>query len=261
MTTSLSSVWIYRASLIAGLLLGCSRPGVGPPPDAMRLTSAAMAPAVFLDGKLIPVNWDDGDTFSTPDRAIRARLAGYNTLESYGPVHRWGDWTAAELYLLAKAAGARARTEVWTCTTQAGGGGYGRQSVDCPDLRRALLQEGLAHTFSVEGEASAEDQVVQAQAIANEVGIWAKGVPAGIVTSVHSLDEREGAAQTYDRVCSTATGTASKTSHAQTYAACSEVCRSGSCLVYVPYSLRYGESRADCLRPSAAPSPAEQQAN
>jgi hypothetical protein len=215
---------------------------------------------VYLDGKLVPVNWSDGDTFVTPDRAIRARLAGYNTLEDYGPVHRWGNWTAPELYLLAKAAGARARTEVWTCTTQAGGGGYGRQSVDCPDLRLALLREGLAHTFAVEGQAPAADQAVQAQAIADEVGIWAKGVPAGIVTSAHSLDEREGAAETYDRVCSTETGAASKTSHAQNYAACSEVCRSGSCLVYVPYAQRYGVSRADCLRPSAA-APAHQQAD
>ena len=260
MTTSQCSVQIYRASLFAGLILGCTRPSVGPPPDSVRLPSAGAAPAVFLDGKLIPVNWDDGDTFSTPDRTIRARLAGYNTLESYGPVHRWGDWTAAGLYGLAESAGARARTEIWTCTTQAGGGGYGRQSVDCPDLRRALLMEGLAHTFSVEGEASAADQAIQAQAMARGVGIWAKGVPAGIVTSLHSLDEREGAEQTYDRVCSTETGAASKTSHAESYAACSEVCRSGSCLVYVPYAQRYGENRADCLRSSAA-APAHQEAN
>jgi hypothetical protein len=111
----------------------------------------------------------------------------------------------------------------------------------------------------VEGAASAGDQALQAQAMKDGVGIWAEGVPEGIVTSLHSLDEREGATQTYDRVCSTSTGTASKTSHGQTYAPCLEVCRSGSCLVYVPYSQRYGENRADCLRPSAA-APSEKQA-
>ena len=25
------------------------------------------------------------------------RLAGFNALESYGPVHRWGDWTHADV--------------------------------------------------------------------------------------------------------------------------------------------------------------------
>jgi endonuclease YncB( thermonuclease family) len=201
-----------------------------------------------LDGKLIPVHWDDGDTFSTPDRSIRARLAGYNTLESYGPVHRWGDWTTRELMGLAKAAGTRAASEAWTCTTLEGGGGYGRISVDCPDLRRALLEEGLAHAFSVDGPAAPADVAAQGKGIAAKAGMWAKGVPEGIVTSVHSLDEKDGATSTYDRVCSTKTGAAPKVEHAKIHAACAEVCHQGSCLVYVPYKQRYGDARAECLR-------------
>ena len=50
---------------------------------------------VNLDGIEIEVKWDDGDTFHGvhPDgRKIKARLNGYNTLESYGPVHQWGEW-------------------------------------------------------------------------------------------------------------------------------------------------------------------------
>jgi len=231
-----------------GLLVACARAPQSPPPGAIPLGSPEARPALLLDGTLIPVHWDDGDTFATLDRRIRARLVGYNTLESYGPVHRWGEWTPTELMALAKAAGTRAAEEAWTCTTEEGGGGYGRVAVDCPDLRRALLAEGLAHAFAVDGEADQADLVVQAEAIAARVGMWAKGAPEGIVTSAHSLDEREGATLTYDRVCSTQTGAAPKVPHSQVHGPCTEVCHQGSCLLYVPYAQRYGEGRAACLR-------------
>jgi len=205
-------------------------------------------PAVVLDGQLISVSWDDGDTFATPDRKIRARLVGYNTLESYGAVHRWGDWSAAELAGIAKQAGVRASSEVWACTTQPGGGGYGRAAVDCPELRKALLREGLAHVFAIDSAPDESDLMLQKAAIEGLVGMWQKGAPSGIVTSIHSLDERPNQQSTYDRVCSTSTGMAPKVSHAETYAACSEVCHQGSCLLYVPYKQRYGDKKADCLR-------------
>ena len=43
--------------------------------------------ALVLDGKELNVYWDDGDTFEFREhgRKTRARLRGFNTLESYGP--------------------------------------------------------------------------------------------------------------------------------------------------------------------------------
>ena len=63
---------------------------------------------ILLDGRIYKVRWGDGDTFrlkTLTGKKKSARLAGFNTLESYGPVHRWGEWTADELYQLANAAG------------------------------------------------------------------------------------------------------------------------------------------------------------
>lgn len=216
--------------------------------ELVAIHSEARPETLTLDGVKLVVKWDDGDTFATLDRKVRARLVGYNTLESYGPVHRWGDWSAKELYGNALAAGIRAAGGTWTCETVPGGGGYGRVAVDCPDLRATLLREGLAHTFGVDGPADPGDQAIQAKAMAQGVGMWAKGTPDGIVTSVHSLDEREGAVETYDRVCSTSTGSAPKVSHALVHPACTEVCHDGSCLLYVPYKQRYGDRKADCLK-------------
>ena len=246
MKTPRSSVQIFSLGLL--LFAGCGPGPAAPPPGSVELAPGKSAPAVMLDGRLIPVNWDDGDTFATPDRKLRARLVGYNTLESYGPVHRWGEWTPAELHKIAKDAGLRAASEVWTCTTEEGGGGYGRAAVDCPGLRQALLREGLAHTFAIDGSSDPADQAIQAESIAAGSGMWAKGAPEGLVTSVHSLDERDGASSTYDRVCSTTTGAAPKVIHAKVHPACTEVCHQGSCLLYVPYAQRYGDDRAACLR-------------
>ena len=91
-------------------------------------------PTVILDGVSIAVEWDDGDTFhgKTADGTkIKARLAGYNTLESYGPVHQWGEWTE-EMYAFAKESGVFASKQVWECADTKKGGGYGRVLVDCP---------------------------------------------------------------------------------------------------------------------------------
>ena len=62
---------------------------------------------IVLRGKGIPVLWNDGDTFillAGPFKGKTARLVGYNTLESYGPVHRWGEWTPEALHHLAYSA-------------------------------------------------------------------------------------------------------------------------------------------------------------
>ncbi|MCB9795633.1 MAG: nuclease [Alphaproteobacteria bacterium] len=207
---------------------------------------------LILDGETVEVSWNDGDTFATEGedggKGIKARLAGFNTLESYGPVHRWGDWTPQELFLLSKKAGDRAASEVWTCTDTGKGGGYGRSLVDCPDLRRALLSEGLAHVFTLTEEADPADLAAQAQAIEGKVGMWAKGAPEGLLTSLHSLDEYTDKTETYNRVADLKTGKAEESTHSTNYTTCQEVCVEGSCMIYVPYELRYGPKKADCLK-------------
>ncbi len=255
--------------LIALLLLSACKEPVqpelpAPPPAEPVLEEEAPQPQerwphkVRLNDALTQAAWDDGDTFAVPgegDKPKRMRLAGYNTLESYGPVHRWGGWTAQELYDLAKQAGKVAGEKDWACSLGEGEGGYGRKVADCPELRRELLSKGLAHVFEVDGEPNADDLAAQQQAIADKVGMWAKGAPEGLVTSLHSLDEKPDQEKTYNRVASLTTGLASKQEHAESYAACQEVCvggappeGTGSCMVYVPYNQRYGDKQADCLK-------------
>ena len=72
----------------------------------LSLTAVAEpASQVFLNGVPTPVFFNDGDSFRIlegPLKGTKARLAGFNTLESYGPVHQWGGWHAKELYAIAK---------------------------------------------------------------------------------------------------------------------------------------------------------------
>ena len=162
-----------------------------------------------IDSELTAVHWDDGDTFSVKPfkkgKKIRARLKGYNTLESYGPVHRWGNWETQDLYNIAQQATLIARSSKWTCTTTGKSGGYGRITADCPELRQILLKNGLAHSFVVDGKPSTIDLKLQQEAIKKRVGMWSKGVPSHILTSLHSADERKQKGDSYNRVCSTKT--------------------------------------------------------
>ena len=239
------------------LLLACTgktppEPAVEEAPAAAPITSEAWPSVVELDGVLVAARWDDGDTFSSPREGqdpLKARLAGYNTLESYGPVHRWGDWDPAELHLISEEAGEVAGSQAWACADTGQGGGYGRSLIDCPDLRQELLRRGLAHAFVMKGEALPDDLAAQQEAIRTGAGMWARGTPRWLTTSVHSLDEREGQIQTYNRVVSTADGTVEKRMHEESYPSCSEVCPVDSCMIYVPYAQRYGDDRAACLRP------------
>ena len=62
---------------------------------------------VVIDDQPYDVVWSDGDSFritTGTKRGQRVRLLGYNTLESYGPVHKWGDWNEWSLYKIAKGA-------------------------------------------------------------------------------------------------------------------------------------------------------------
>jgi len=202
---------------------------------------------VILDGTETAVYWDDGDTFSAPEQGLKARLVGYNTLESYGAVHRFGPGEQ-RLYEIAGEATELAKSKAWTCTSWNSEGGYGRKSVDCPDLRKALLEAGLAHAFSVSGPAPDVDLKAQARGIEARAGMWSEGAPSSLITSVHSLDERPDAKETYNRIMSLDTGEASKRPHSNTHKPCEWVCVDDSCLLYVPYKQRYGAGRAECLK-------------
>lgn len=224
-------------SVLVGIVLAAQPDEAGPQPNGV----------VVLDGVETAVHWDDGDTFFAPKTKLKARLVGYNTLESYGAVHRFGPGER-RLYEIAGEATAVAMSRAWTCTIHSTEGGYGRQSVDCPDLRQTLLEAGLAHVFSVKGPADEADLRAQSVGIAAAAGMWSDGPPSSLITSVHSLDEKPGAVSTYNRVLDLKTGEASKRPHTNTHKACEWVCVDGSCLLYVPYKQRYGENKAACLK-------------
>jgi len=216
-------------------------------PTSPQVPTAQTNATIELDGEKVAVEWVDGDTFVVGSTGVKARLDGFNTLESYGPVHKFGPGPAA-LYGIANAATDLAKSQAWTCTKQSDDGGYGRIGVDCPGLRTAMLEQGLAHVFAVDGPASKSNLQAQALGIAAKAGMWSKGAPEGVVTSAHSLDEKEGATQNYNRVMRVSDGSAPKQMHSEVYKPCSWVCASGSCLLYVPYSMRYGENKAQCLQ-------------
>ena len=121
--------------------------------------------------------------------------------------------------------------------------------VDCPELRRVLVSEGLAHLYRMDGQGDPQELSLQQSAIDRRLGMWAKGAPEQLLTSVHS--KSEGHEMTYDRACSLATAECAKIEHEQSYATCQDVCHYGSCMLYVPFEERYAYKGklADCLRP------------
>src|ERR1043165_7371625 len=75
---------------------------------------------IVLNGEKTHVTWSDGDSFKARDGKFKGsgtRLQGYNALEAYGPVHRWGEWTTQELFELAEDSAAHAAMKTWECTT------------------------------------------------------------------------------------------------------------------------------------------------
>ena len=221
-------------------------------PVSVEVDSAVPAEGnITLDGRVRNAHWDDGDTFSYVDsdtgEKVKARLSGFNTLESYGPVHRWGEWTGDGLYRIAKEAGRVAQDGNWTCTQLSGSCGYGRICVSCPDLQATLLSEGLAHVFALKDPADPDMLAHQHAAQAGARGMWARGVPKELVTSLHSLDEKPGSTQTYNRLISTESGASTQLHHSDSYETCSWACPTDSCMRYIPYTKRYGENRAECL--------------
>ncbi len=210
-----------------------------------------LANSVRLDGEKVKVYWSDGDSFAVRSgrhKNTKVRLMGYNTLESFGPVHSWGEWTGFELYKMQKEGTYFARSRVWNCKSSGERDHYKRLLVRCDDLVLAMVAEGFGHVFEMPGgKANAKDMEAQKAAIAAKKGMWAKGVPKGIVTSLHSKAEREDAKTAYNRVADPLTGMTRKVEHTEKYEICQKVCVDGSCMVYVPFKQRYGKNRAKCL--------------
>src|SRR5690606_11410894 len=172
---------------------------------------------VILNGKLVPVTFNDGDSFRVLGgdlNGAKARLAGYNTLESYGPVHQWGTWTEQELYVMAKMATYHARKGVWECESDGKTDTYGRMLVWCPDLAEDLVRRGMAHVMTVTDEGGdAKLVAAQREAIEARRGLWSHGVPEFILTSLHSAEEDTDGSGTYNRLVSTADGHSVKWKH------------------------------------------------
>ena len=216
---------------------------------------------LVLDGELERINWNDGDSFRIVKgkrEGQKARLVGYNTPESYGPVHFWGEFNGWDIYHVHKAATDLAKSEPWECTSDGKADGYGRILVTCPELRKRLVREGLAHVYAYKDEPDPELIALQLEAQNERRGMWAKGIPRGIVTSVHSMDEKEDdddgkgpRTASYNRVCDTRTGKTYTLEHTAIYKPCDVFCYAGSCLVYVPFDSRYGAKKPECVKGDA----------
>lgn len=215
--------FLKRFSQLA-LILGMAFAGVN---DAQAEKAQTK---VFLNGIPTPVYFNDGDSFKILEgryKGARARLAGFNTLESYGAVHSWGDWTRKELYHLAKMGTLNAQKGVWHCTSNGDKDGYGRMLWDCPDLIEDQVRKGLAHTLMI-GEEGALERYTAAQLEAMDAkrGIWSHGVPTFVLTSTHSAAEEQDDKKkpTYNRLVSTQDGHSRKWIHNDEYAECFDVC-------------------------------------
>jgi endonuclease YncB( thermonuclease family) len=213
--------------------------------------------AIVLNGERTEVNWTDGDSFKIKDGTFKGsgtRLQGYNTLEAYGPVHRWGEWTTQELFELAEESAPHAAMKVWECKTDGNKDGYGRLLISCPELTKHMVLDGYGMVYSVDDTPVDKDMLaLQQEAIKTKAGMWKKGAPKGVITSLHSLGEPDskGAVTAYNRVADTRTGHAAKREHQNRYDTCQEVCEKTdgeeSCMVYVPFENRY-KNRPMCLQ-------------
>jgi endonuclease YncB( thermonuclease family) len=211
-------VALRRGAVFAGLLVL----GLGGAASAEPMTR------VFLNGVPTPVYFNDGDSFrvlSGPMQGTKTRLAGYNTLESFGPVHMFGEWRPYEMYVIAKMATLNARRGTWHCESDMQRDGYGRMLWRCPDLIKDQVTKGLAHAYSV-NEEPADPEVLAWQRLAQSQrrGMWAKGIPEFIVTSLHSLSEDPTRDKHYNRAVSALDGHSAPWTHADTYDECQKVC-------------------------------------
>jgi len=213
---------------------------------------------ITIDNVPAEAQFSDGDSFrilSGPLAKSRARVVGINALEAYGPVHQWGAWKANELYDISKEATKMAQKNGWNCHSLGEKDVYGRILMECTDLAQALLKKGLAHAMFLQETPSVASYVSYQKAAQDAgEGMWKKGVPSFIVTSVHSITEFQSPnATSYDRIVELS-GYGKALSHQKKYADCELVCYQfnsneiGSCMIYVAYENRYGAKRPACLR-------------
>ncbi len=201
---------------------------------AWTTTGSAEEPLtrVVLNGVPTPVYFNDGDSFRVmggPLQGTTARLAGFNTLESFGPVHSWGSWHPYELYVMAKMATLNARRGSWHCNSDLRRDGYGRILWDCPDLGVDHIRKGLAHAMNVDDEPARQEYIAaQRLAIAEHRGMWAHGVPEFVLTSAHSADEDPSREWHYDRRVSVRYGHSESVRHHNNYLECQMVCHDES---------------------------------
>jgi endonuclease YncB( thermonuclease family) len=197
---------------------------------ASAASAAEPVTRVFINGRSTPVSFNDGDSFrplAGPYKGSQSRLAGFNTLESFGPVHSWGTWTEREMWVIAKLATKNAQRGVWHCETDGKRDGYGRLLMFCKDLAKSHIEQGLAMVMSVD-EKPGDAELIAAQrgAIAGRRGMWAHGVPSYVLSSLHATSEGGGKdGKTYNRLVSTIDGHSEKWLHEDDYAECARVCR------------------------------------
>jgi endonuclease YncB( thermonuclease family) len=239
---------VAAAALAAGCVTIVTREGGRRDPKADQHDAVG---SIVLNGERTKVLWSDGDSFdveSGPYEGQGTRLVGFNTLEAYGPVHRWGSWKREELFDIAKSAAALAASEEWDCTTAGEPDAYGRLLVDCPKLARVMAREGVGLAYAVRGRPAPRVLDAMHQAQRARRGMWAKGVPDTILTALHSRDEDTAGKYptSVNRVLDTHTGEAALRKHLDTYQTCEEVCVEDSCMVYVPFERRY-KDQPPCL--------------
>lgn len=211
---------------LASFVLGL---GLLAAPWSLEPLEAEPISKVFIDGVPTPVYFMDGDSFKVltgPLAGRNARLAGFNTLESYGPVHKWGGFHAKELYTNAKLATYNARKGIWHCFDKHEEDVYGRILLWCPDLAVDQVRRGLAHAMSATPDPAEPILLLaQADAIKHRRGMWAHGVPQYVLTSLHSINEPGSKGYAYNRLVSTVDGHSAKWKHKEAYGECQWVCR------------------------------------
>lgn len=205
---------------------------------------------ITLDGKKTPVYFNDGDTFKIlegKNKNSSVRIAGFNALETYGPVHGWEKNTPEYLYDVSSRATKAAQNGSWNCNLEGGKDAYNRLLANCDDLAGSLISQGLAHAYSVDGEPAKKEYLTkQKSAQRKKLGMWKGGTPEFIITSLHSIDE--GAKDNYNRLISATDGHTEKWSHKDSYDTCENVCLDkDSCMIYVPFGQRYSKNKPECL--------------
>ncbi len=200
---------------------------------AMALVPSGQAGAVattrvFLNGQVVPVTFNDGDSFRVHAGEFtgsQCRLSHFNSLESFGPAHQWGTWHPYELYINAKLATINGRRGTWHCFTDGTRDGYGRLLVECPDLIVDSVRRGYAHVYQPDDTPSRPEYLrAQGEAMRERRGMWAHGVPLFVMTSLHSLSEDPSREFHYDRLISTIDGHSESRQHRNTYSECQWVC-------------------------------------